>query len=159
LTICAYLIQPSVICISVATASRTKHACFSAGYRTLKYDGKETIKNQSFQLNIRHDIYLSIYCSTALFLGFGCIFSFLIFTRSVGLLGRGISPSKCRCLHIKTTQTRNKRTRRSMPQVGFELKIPVFGRAKTVHALVRAATLIGIRNDNSLQTHPSNYLL
>jgi hypothetical protein len=31
-----------------------------------------------------------------------------------------------------------------MPQVGFELMIPVFERAKTVHALDRAATVIGV---------------
>jgi hypothetical protein len=30
-----------------------------------------------------------------------------------------------------------------MPQVGFERTIPVFERAKTVHALDRAATVIG----------------
>jgi hypothetical protein len=30
-----------------------------------------------------------------------------------------------------------------MPRVGFEPKIPVFERAKTVHALDRAATVIG----------------
>jgi hypothetical protein len=32
-----------------------------------------------------------------------------------------------------------------MPQVGFEPMILVFKRAKTVHALDRAATLIGTR--------------
>jgi hypothetical protein len=31
-----------------------------------------------------------------------------------------------------------------MPQVGFEPTMPVFERAKTVHALDRAATLIGL---------------
>jgi hypothetical protein len=30
-----------------------------------------------------------------------------------------------------------------MPQVGFETTIPIFERAKTVHALDRAANLIG----------------
>jgi hypothetical protein len=30
-----------------------------------------------------------------------------------------------------------------MPQVGFQPTIPVFERAKTVHALDRAATVIG----------------
>jgi hypothetical protein len=30
-----------------------------------------------------------------------------------------------------------------MPRVGFEPKIPVFERVKTVHALDRAATMIG----------------
>jgi hypothetical protein len=32
-----------------------------------------------------------------------------------------------------------------MPQVGLELVIPVFERAKTVHALDRVATVIGIK--------------
>jgi hypothetical protein len=31
-----------------------------------------------------------------------------------------------------------------MPSVGFETTIPVFERAKTVHALDRAATVIGM---------------
>jgi hypothetical protein len=31
-----------------------------------------------------------------------------------------------------------------MPQVGFEPSIPVFERAKTVHALYRAATVTGV---------------
>jgi hypothetical protein len=43
----------------------------------------------------------------------------------------------------KTTRTQNKRIQTSMPQVGFEPTIPVFERAKTVHALDRAATVIG----------------
>jgi hypothetical protein len=44
----------------------------------------------------------------------------------------------------RTTQTQNKRTQTSMPQVGFEPTIPVFEWAKTVHVLDRAATVIGI---------------
>jgi hypothetical protein len=43
----------------------------------------------------------------------------------------------------RTTQTQNKRTQTSMPRVGFEPTIPVFERAKTVHALDGAATVIG----------------
>jgi hypothetical protein len=31
-----------------------------------------------------------------------------------------------------------------MPQVGFETTIPVFERARTVHALYRAATVIAV---------------
>jgi hypothetical protein len=42
----------------------------------------------------------------------------------------------------RTTQTRNKGTQTSMPQVGFEPTIPVFEWAKTVHALDSAATVI-----------------
>jgi hypothetical protein len=68
------------------------------------------------------------------------LFQFLdLFTQSVGLLGRGIRPSQGRYLH-RTTQTQNKLTQTSMPEVGFEPTIPVFKRTKTVHALYRAAT-------------------
>jgi hypothetical protein len=43
----------------------------------------------------------------------------------------------------RTTQTQNKRMQTSMPRVGFEPAIPAFKRAKTDHALDRAATAIG----------------
>jgi hypothetical protein len=42
----------------------------------------------------------------------------------------------------RTTQAQNKRTQTSMPRVGFEPTTPVFERAKTVHALDLAATVI-----------------
>jgi hypothetical protein len=52
-----------------------------------------------------------------------------------------------RPLHAyKTTQTQNKRTQISIPQVGFEPAILVLERAKTlVHGSDRAATVIGTR--------------
>jgi hypothetical protein len=43
----------------------------------------------------------------------------------------------------RTTQTQNKRTQTSMSRVGLEPTIPVLERAKTVHALDRAATVTG----------------
>jgi hypothetical protein len=43
----------------------------------------------------------------------------------------------------RTTQTQNKRIQTSMPRMGFEHTIPVFELAKTVHALDRAANVIG----------------
>jgi hypothetical protein len=43
----------------------------------------------------------------------------------------------------RTTQTQNKRTQTYMPRVGFEPITSVFGRAKIVHVLDRAATVIG----------------
>jgi hypothetical protein len=43
-------------------------------------------------------------------------------------------------------QTQNKRTQSSMPRVGFEPLIPMFERAKTVHALDRVAIVIGHNN-------------
>jgi hypothetical protein len=68
-------------------------------------------------------------------------FSFLIFRQPAGLHGRGISPSQC-CYQ---TQTQNKRGQTAIPRVGFETTTLVFERAKTVHALDRAATVIGLR--------------
>jgi hypothetical protein len=41
------------------------------------------------------------------------------------------------------TYTQNKCTQTSMSRLGFEPTIPVFERAKTVHALDHSATLIG----------------
>jgi hypothetical protein len=50
----------------------------------------------------------------------------------------------------RTAQTQNKRTHTSMPQVGFEPKIPMVERAKTVHVLHRAGTAIGLNSFYSL---------
>jgi hypothetical protein len=43
----------------------------------------------------------------------------------------------------RRVQTQNERKQISLPQVGFESTIPVFERAKTVHALDRADAVIG----------------
>jgi hypothetical protein len=43
----------------------------------------------------------------------------------------------------RTTQAQNNAHRHPMPQVRFEPTIPVIERAKTLHALDRAATVIG----------------
>jgi hypothetical protein len=72
------------------------------------------------------------------------LFQFLnLFTQFVELLGRAINPSQSRYLH-SGQHKQNIRTQTSMSQAGFESTIPVFERAKTVHALDRAATVIGI---------------
>jgi hypothetical protein len=65
------------------------------------------------------------------------------FSETVGLLGRVISPSQGLYLNSEQHKHRiNAYTQQtSMPQVGFELTIPVFERAKTVHASDRAATV------------------
>jgi hypothetical protein len=65
---------------------------------------------------------------------------FLNVGQSVRLPGRGISPSQERYLYkhrINATET-------SMPWMGFEPTIPLFERAKIVHALDHAATVIGL---------------
>jgi hypothetical protein len=65
------------------------------------------------------------------------------FGQSVRLLGRGINPSQGRYLH-RTTQIQNKHTHQtSMPEAVFEPTIATSGRAKTVHALNRSATVTG----------------
>jgi hypothetical protein len=58
-----------------------------------------------------------------------------LFTQTVALLGRVISPSQGRYLH--TGQ------HKPMLLMGFEPTIPAFDKAKTVHASDRAATPIG----------------
>jgi hypothetical protein len=85
-------------------------------------------------------IYLRLYSPL---LGLGRFFGFLIFTKSVGLLGRGTSPSARPLPAHRTAQTQNKRTQTSMSWVGLEPTIPVFERAKTVHASDRGATVTG----------------
>jgi hypothetical protein len=96
-------------------------------------------------------IYIYVYGSTALG-DLGRFFSLFIHTQSVGLLGKGISLSQGRYLHTEQQRHRlNAQT--SMPRVGFELTIPIFERAKTVHALERAATVVGraLSNFNKIQ--------
>jgi hypothetical protein len=44
----------------------------------------------------------------------------------------------------RTAQTQNQCTQTSMPRVRFEHMTPVFELSKTVHALDRAATVIGL---------------
>jgi hypothetical protein len=68
-------------------------------------------------------------------------FTSIIYTQSVGLVGRVIV-ARPLPTH-RTTQTQNKRKQTSMPRVGFEPTIPAFERAKTVHGLDRAATVAG----------------
>jgi hypothetical protein len=43
----------------------------------------------------------------------------------------------------RTTQTQNKLTQISMPGMGFEPKVPVFQRTKTVHASDSTVTVTG----------------
>jgi hypothetical protein len=62
--------------------------------------------------------------------------------QSIGLLGRGISPSLGRYLHTEQHK-HNKHTQTSMSWVRFEPTILAFERAKTVHAFNRSATVTG----------------
>jgi hypothetical protein len=92
-----------------------------------------TLERVKYQINCT--VLLWLYSPS---LDLGRFFSFLIYTQSVGLLGRRISSSQGRYL----TQTQHKRTQTSMPRLGFESTTPMFERAKTVRALDCAATVI-----------------
>jgi hypothetical protein len=87
---------------------------------------------------------IHIYLRMALrpFIGPWSLFSFLI----IYIVGRTPwkvdQPVAWQLPTNRTTQTQNKRTQASTLQVGFELTIPVFERAKTIHALDRATTVI-----------------
>jgi hypothetical protein len=87
---------------------------------------------------------LSIYLSTALqlFVRPGPFYSFLNFYSQWDSLVGNKLVARPLPTH-KTAQTQNKRTKTSMPQVGFEPTIPLFERTKTVYALDCAATVIG----------------
>jgi hypothetical protein len=62
-------------------------------------------------------------------------------TQSVGLLVQGINRSQGRYIHTEQHK-QNKRTQTSIPWVGFESTITAFERAKTVHTLDRATSMI-----------------
>jgi hypothetical protein len=92
-------------------------------------------------------IYLSIYLSTYLWLYSPCeplpLFQFHNLYKVGGTPWTVDQPVARPLPTHRTTQTQNKRTQTSMPRVGFEPTIPVFERAKTVHALECLATEIG----------------
>jgi hypothetical protein len=78
-------------------------------------------------------------------LGLGRFFRFLILHTVVRTPWTGDQPVGRHLPTHRTTQTQSKRIQTSMPRVGFEHMIPVFERAKTVHALDRAAIVIGLK--------------
>jgi hypothetical protein len=89
-------------------------------------------------------VYLSIYLRFySPLLNLDRFFSFLNFLHSrYDSLAGDQTVAKPLPAH-RTAQIQNKGTQTTMPQVSFEPTIPVFERAKTVHALDRAATVIG----------------
>jgi hypothetical protein len=113
LSICLSVLPPPVrpsVCLSVCLSVRPS-------------------VHPSIYLSI-YPIYLSIYGSTVLLLDLVRFLSVLTYKQSVGLLGRGISPSQGRYLHTEQHK-QNKRTQTSMPWVRFEPTIPAFEHAET----------------------------
>jgi hypothetical protein len=92
-------------------------------------------------------------------LDLGRFFSFFIFYTVGRALLTG-DQSVARPLPTnRTAQTQNKRTHTSMPQVEFEPTIPVFEGTKIVHALDRAATVIGIERHRVIYIKPLRMLV
>jgi hypothetical protein len=85
-------------------------------------------------------IYLWLYSPL---LYFGRFFRFLIFYTVDRTPWTGDQSVAMPLPTHRTAQTQNKCTQTSMPQMGFEPTVPMFERAKTVHALDRADIVIG----------------
>jgi hypothetical protein len=120
--------------------------CFTKWSHVSDLDGvffRGFLHNDNKRKTIYLSICLSISGSTAVCWVLAAFSVSWYFTQSVGLLGRGMSPVAKPLPSHRIAQTQNKRTQMSMPQVGFERTIPVLKRAKTVHALDRAANVIG----------------
>jgi hypothetical protein len=96
-----------------------------------------------------------IYLSMAL----GRFSSFLILFTVGRTPGTGSQSVPSQLPTHRTTQSQNKRTQTSMPWVGFEAAHPAFERAKTVHALDRAATVIGTPSIYPSKIHHTNFPL
>jgi hypothetical protein len=92
-----------------------------------------------FWHSLRTHVILPIYGCTVL-VELGHFFNFLILSTVGWLPWTGDQPVARPLPRHRTTQTQ-----KSMPRVGSEPTIPVFQRAKTVHALDHTATLIGTR--------------
>jgi hypothetical protein len=85
-------------------------------------------------------IYLWLYSPL---LDFARFFNFLIYTKSVGLLGRGISPSQS--LYLHTGQHRHRINVHRHPCLEWDSnpRSQCWSERKTVHALDCTATLVG----------------
>jgi hypothetical protein len=108
--------------ITVASVQRSVFALWYYNLITISLQGYRDLS-----------IYLSIYGFTAL-VDLGRFFSFLIYTQSLGLFGRGFSPSQGRYLHTDQHKHRIK-TQTFMPRVRFEPTIRVLELAKTARPL------------------------
>jgi hypothetical protein len=75
--------------------------------------------------------------------GFWPLFSFLILYTVCRTPWEGDEPVARPQPTHRTAQTQNMRTETSIPRVGFEPTTPAFERAKTIHVLDRAASVIG----------------
>jgi hypothetical protein len=110
------------------------------------------------QANVLIFTTISLYGSTALTV-LGPLFQFLDLYTVGKTPWMGVSHIARPLPTNGTTQIHNKYKQISMPRVGFEPTITVFERTKAVHALDRAANVIGhIHNSGKLKSH-TDYVL
>jgi hypothetical protein len=114
----------------------------------VRWNSRNTQHNRKRHKHVNGTI--SLYGSAVLLLDLGRFLSFLIYTQSVELLGRGSARRRA------ATYTQNKRTYTFIPGVGFEPTIPVFEWAKTVHASDGAATVTGMNGTTYLILETQN---
>jgi hypothetical protein len=136
-----------------ALTQNSYRICVLPSFLPNSYQGNVAISPYLFiRWNLRCYCYNYYYGSTALCWALAASSVSWSYTQSVGILGRMISPSQFLYLHAEQHK-QNKRTQTSMHRVGLEPMIPVFQRAKTVHALDRAATVI----QETVITHNLSY--
>jgi hypothetical protein len=118
---------------------REPHNILSNGYRRFLPRGQSS---QGVKLATHLDIFIHSSMALHPFVGPWPLFQFRspIYDRT---LWTGDQPVARSLSTHRTTQTQNKRTQTSMTRVRFKPTTPVFEWAKTVHALDRAATVIG----------------
>jgi hypothetical protein len=88
--------------------------------------------------------FISVCSSSDLLFDLGHLLSFLIIYTVGRTPSTGVQPVARPLPTHRATQTQNKRTQTPVSWVGFEPTIPAFERAKTVHAVDLAGTVIGI---------------
>jgi hypothetical protein len=107
----------------------------------LRKTTKTSVRSVGVPTEIRNNLFLFLWLYSPL-LGPGPFFSFLILYTVGRTHFTGDQPVARPLPTHTTTQTQNKCTQTSMSREGFEPTIPEFERAKTIHALARAATVI-----------------
>jgi hypothetical protein len=137
------LLEAKAPTLLIDTVNRWRQGC--QPYAPKSSTGKTLYKGTIGKTLHRSTYDLSI--ALQLFVGLDRFFSFLIYTIG-GIPWTGNKPVT-RPLHAhRTAQTQNGRTQISILQMGFEPTISVFELAKTVHALDRAAAVIGRKSDH-----------
>jgi hypothetical protein len=119
--------------------------CLVQGVLLAVYIGSRIWKNAKAQQRVIQTYLSSYLWLYSLLLGLGRFFRLLILCTVGRTPWTGDKPAARPLPTHGTTQTQNKCTHTSMPWLGFEPTIPVFQRAKRVHALDHAATVIGCR--------------